>query len=147
MKSLAFFCFSIVCSSHIIFGQTNEISNKRLRSFKAHPYWIDMMQDSSVNYLEAKIAFETFWKNKPSPESIIEGETEEESEERNIFQRMVKSDKKYKSEIIQYAGAHKKFRYWLRENLAYIKPNGLLMNTSEIKALIQQELNNRDIHH
>jgi hypothetical protein len=126
-------------------SQPNEISKKRLKSFKAHPHWITMTQDSNVNYLEAKIAFETFWNRKPCPESILEGETENESEERNIFQRIIKSDKAYKADIVQYASEYKKFKFWLREKSPYVKPDGFLMTDKEMQSLIEQELKNREI--
>jgi hypothetical protein len=129
---------------HNLTAQTSAQNKAQLKTYKNNPVWIAMMDDPNVNYNEAKFAFETFWDGKPTPESIMEGEEEEnESEERNIFQRIIKSDKQYKKEIVQYAGDHKKFNYWLREHAPYVKENGSLMNENEIQSLIHQELENR----
>lgn len=101
-----------------------------------------MMNDSSVNYFQAKIAFEEFWRGKPSPESIMEGEKEEQ-EERSFLSRILKSEKTYNAEILQYAEEHKKFLHWLRVNKPYVKEDGSIMSEEEKQALVQQELNNR----
>ncbi|MEY3416826.1 MAG: hypothetical protein RL711_134 [Bacteroidota bacterium] len=126
-------------------AQTNLRSQSTLKEYRNHPHWISMMDDSTVNYLEAKVAFDEFWRGKPTPEELNEGEVEGENEahERNIFARLLKSDKQYKAEIVVYAFEHRKFNYWLRHNAPYVKEDGSLMSQTEREAMLQQELANR----
>lgn len=124
---------------------TQSIDKKQLKEYRNHPHWVKMMDDSTVNYHTAKAAFEEFWRGKPTPEELNEGEVEGENEEheRNIFARILKSDKKYKEEIVQYAFEHRKFNYWLRKNAPYVKADGSLMSQAEREAMVQQEIANR----
>lgn len=131
--------------AQIIFGQSKTIDKKKLKEFRNNPVWITMMDDSTVNYYEAQIAFDEFWRGKQSPGELNEGEHgEEEEHERSIAARILKSDKRYKEEIVQYAFEHKKFKYWLRKNAPYVKEDGTVMSQSEKDALVQQELANRN---
>ena len=123
-----------------------ELTDKaKFKAYRKSPKWIEMMNDSSVNFYEAKLAFETFWKEKPSPEELSEGELEGENEEheRSFISRIFKSDRKYKEEITQYAFAHRKFRFWLLKNAPYVKQDGTIMSQVEKEALVVQELANR----
>lgn len=134
--------FLLICFSFSAFAQ-NECSKKQLREFRNHAHWVSMMNDSTVNYFQAKIAFEEFWKGKPTPESIMEGEKEEQGEERSLISRILKSEKTYHAEILEYSVEHKKFLHWLRVNKPYVKEDGSIMSEEEKQALVQQELNNR----
>jgi hypothetical protein len=133
--------FLIICFSISAFAQ-NE-NKKLLREYRKNAHWITMMNDSNVNYFQAKIAFEEFWKGKPTPESIMEGEKEEQGEERSFVSRILKSKKSYNAEILEYSVEHKKFLHWLRENEPYVKEDGTIMTQEEKEAMVQQELNNR----
>lgn len=137
--------FILFCSGSSAIAQNDsvhECSKKQLREYRKNAHWVKMMNDSSVNYFQAKIAFEEFWRGKPSPESIMEGEKEEQ-EERSFLSRILKSEKTYNAEILQYAEEHKKFLHWLRVNKPYVKEDGSIMSEEEKQAMVQQELNNR----
>ncbi len=133
--------FILICFSSSAFAQN--VSKKQLREYRNHPHWINMMNDSNVNYFQAKAAFEEYWKGKPNPESIMEGEKEEGGEKRSLLSRLTKSEKTYNAEILQYSVEHKKFVFWLRENAPYVKEDGSIMSQDEREAMVQQELNNR----
>ena len=140
IKSL--FSFLFILSMFSSLQAQHPVSKKQLREYHKNPHWIKMMSDSSVNFYEAKTAFEEFWKDKPTPESILEGEKEEEHK-RSFVARVLKSDATYNAEITQYTEDHKKFLFWLRQNAPYVKEDGTLMSPEERDALIQQELINR----
>jgi hypothetical protein len=135
--------FLLICFSFSAFAQ-NECSKKQLREYRNHAHWVSMMNDSTVNYFQAKIAFEEFWKGKPTPESIMEGEKEEQGEERSLIARILKSEKTYQAEILEYSVEHKKFLHWLRVNAPYVKQDGSIMSQKEKDAMLQQELMNRN---
>jgi hypothetical protein len=146
MKKIIPTGFLMLLALSTCIAQNTPTSKKQLKAFRNHPHWVSMMDDSTVNYHEAKAAFDEFWKGKPTPEELNEGEFEEENEEheRNIFARILKSDKQYKAEIVQYAFEHRKFNYWLRTNAPYVRPDGSLMSQAERDAMVQQEIANRN---
>ena len=135
-----------ICSVANLYAQGKSHSKKQLREYRNNPHWINMMDDSTANYYEAKLAFEEFWRGKPTPEQLNEGEFEAEEEEhdRSIFARILKSDNQYKAEIVQYAFEHRKFNYWLRKNAPYVKADGTVMSQAEKDQIVQQEIANRN---
>lgn len=140
------FIIILLCFGSSAFAQNDSLhqcSKKQLREFRKNAHWVAMMSDTNVNYFKAKIAFEEYWRGKPSPESIMEGEKEEEGEKRSLLSRALKSEKRYNAEILEYAQEHKKFLHWLRVNKPYVKEDGSIMSEEEKQALVQQELNNR----
>lgn len=141
--SLVFLLLFLLCFKEG-FSQNN-VSKRQLKEYRNNPVWITMMDDSTVNYHEAKTAFDEFWRGKPTPEELNEGEVEgEEEHERNIVSRMLKSDKRYKAEIVQYSFEHRKFKYWLRKNEPYVREDGSIMSQGEQDYLLNQELANRN---
>jgi hypothetical protein len=142
MKKIVTIMFFAGCST--VYAQ--HTSKKQLREYRNHPHWIKMMDDSTVNYREAVIAFDEFWKDKPEPEAFMRGGEEygkEEEHERSFLQRIIKSDKKYKEEIVAYAEAYKRFGFWRMQNAAFVKEDGSIMTAAEQQKLIEQELLNR----
>lgn len=139
-SKLLFILIYFSCSA---FAQ-HECSKEQLREYRKNAHWVSMMNDSSVNYFQAKIAFEEFWKGKPTPESIMEGEKEEQGEERSLISRILKSEETYNAEILEYSEEHKKFLHWLRVNAPYVREDGSIMSQEERDAMVQQELRNRN---
>lgn len=140
---ILFILFFLGSSAFAQNDSLHQCSKKQLREYRKKAQWVNMMNDTNVNYFQAKIAFEEFWKGKPSPESIMEGEKEEGDNERSLLSRIFISEKKYNAEILQYSEEHKKFLNWLRVNAPYVKEDGTIMSQQEKEALIQQELKNR----
>ncbi len=124
----------------IAYGQTPKST---MRDYRKNPRWIQMMEDSTVNYHQAVIAFDEFWKGKPEPEGELEGNEHEEHEERSLLSRLLKSDDKLKEEVMQYASEFKRFRYWKRKYAAYVRSDGSIPTEEDIKKLIEQEIINR----
>lgn len=123
------------------------ITKKKLREYRNKPKWKEMMADPNVNFHEASIAFEEFWRGKDNPEELMEGENEEENEgkhkERSFLSRLFKSEKTEQAGIIQYAPDYKKFRFWQIQSVGFTKPDGTVMSRDEIQELVRQELQNR----
>jgi hypothetical protein len=142
MKQIILPFVIVIITSLNVWGQTH--SKQQLKEFRNHPLWVNMMDDSTVNYHTAKAAFEEFWRGKPTPEQLNEGEIEgEEEHERNIFARIFKSDKRFKEEIVVFAFEHRKFNYWLRKNAPYVREDGTIMSQAERDAIVQKELDSR----
>lgn len=138
MKRIAILILSLLAFT--IYAQ----SSSKLKEYRKNPLWIEMMEDKTVNYHEAVLAFDEFWKGKPEPEGELEGNNEgEEKEERSFVARIFKSDKRLKEELMSYATDFKKFRYWKRKYAAYVRTDGSIPTEEEIQLLIQQELSNR----
>lgn len=136
--------FILVFSVFLIntgFSQNTIVIKKQLREYRNNPHWISMMKDSSVKFADAVTAFDEFWKGKPSPEELMEGESE--TSERSIVSRIFYSEKQEKADILAFAEDHKRFLYWKQKNELYVKPDGTVMSAEEKQALVKQELENR----
>ena len=45
----------------------NSVVIEKVDTLTLFPYWIDMMNDSNVNYYDAVTAFDTYWENRVKP--------------------------------------------------------------------------------
>lgn len=87
------------------------------------PLWIQLIDKSDPNYLEARKAFDTYWKGKELP---LESENEGKDFEDIGF---ADADMKYNAEMVFY---YKKFREWERRVLPFVDFNtGKILNTDE----------------
>lgn len=105
------------------------------KEYRKHPVWIDMMNDSTVNYFEIKKAFDLFWQNKPLPteEEEIIGERNGKAREKESFLKNLFKSKKERQEedSNKYAFAYKKFKHWELINLPYVQEDGRILTASE----------------
>lgn len=128
----------IFCALFVTIGAYAQHPNEnKLKFYHKNPVWIRMMEDSSVNYYEAKIAFEEFWRNKEKPEE--EHEANEKSKKKSFLARLFQST----SDSKKYSFEYKRFENWLRTKAPYIKPDGTLMTDDEYLKLINEELRRR----
>lgn len=135
MKNLLFFIVSSTVFFTAVSAQ-NPPDKAKIKFYQKNPVWIRMMDDSTVNYNEAKIAFEEFWKGKEEPEE--EGyETNEKR--KSLLARLFENDE----DSEKYAFEHKRFENWLRTKAPYVKPDGTLMSDDEYLKLINEELRRR----
>lgn len=92
------------------------------RDYAAHPYWIEMMQDSLANYYEVQKAFEEFWQGKQVPVG-------EQNELRPIHdpanQDISPINSKYVAEV-------KSYRAWVRYYADLHDEYGLIFPPSRI---------------
>ena len=123
----------------------SQISREKLKEFRKSPKWKEMMNEQNVNFEETNIAFKEFWKGKPNPLELMEGEKEvlEELQERSFISRLFKSNRELKKESLQYAEDFKKFKFWRIQNEGFVKSDGRVMTQDEIQEMTQQELQRR----
>ena len=62
-KFILLIFIAFIFSSSRVFAQTNN-TNKQSNDTASYPYWIDMMQDPSVNFFVVQRAFNIYWKNR-----------------------------------------------------------------------------------
>jgi hypothetical protein len=91
------------------------------------PYWIDMMNDSNVNYYDAVTAFDTYWENRVKP-------TEKDGEAVDIFDKQKTPEQKAQEELrsVEYVYEYKKFLNWKQSNKNLVKPDGTILTQEEI---------------
>lgn len=123
----------------------SQIGKEKLKEYRKSPKWKEMMTDRNANFYETNAAFQEFWKGKPNPLELMEGEEEvlEELEERSFVSRLFKSNRKLKEESLQYTEDFKKFKFWKIEKENFVKSDGSVMTEDEIQEIVQQELQNR----
>lgn len=98
--------------------------------YQKFPYWIKMMEDTTVKYSEAKFAFEEFWKNRELPEET-EGEAVElypvvetkSIEDTSAGESSTKGLHFKNKETYQYIYEYKRMKWWLKENEIWVNPN------------------------
>ncbi len=144
MKKYYIPLFLLLWFSQLSIAQS-QIGKEKLKEFRNNPKWKEMMKDPNANYYETIAAFDEFWRGKPNPLELMEGEKEalEELEERSFVSRIFKSNKTLKNEALQYVEDFKKFNYWQIQSEGFLKPDGKVMSQDEIQEMVQQELQNR----
>ncbi|WP_291285608.1 hypothetical protein [Flavobacterium sp.] len=123
----------------------SQIGKEKLKEFSKSPKWKEMMNDPNANFNETNVAFKEFWKGKPNPLELMEGEEEalEELEERSFISRLFKSNKTLKKESLQHAEDFKKFNFWRIKSEGFVKSDGSVMTRDEIQEMVRQELQSR----
>ncbi|MCD4697578.1 MAG: PKD domain-containing protein [Bacteroidales bacterium] len=61
IRKLTLFSIMTLMASGL-FAQSN--NSNEIRDYSEYPYWIEMMQDESVNFFEVQEAFETYWEGR-----------------------------------------------------------------------------------
>lgn len=108
---------------------------------KSNPIWIQMMSDTTMNYVEAKHAFEVYWEDRELPTE--EHEIFAASEEAKKDGRIIASKKRKTKESNTYAFEYKKFKHWLLRNEPFVKEDGYIMTPSERLQQWQIQMQNR----
>jgi hypothetical protein len=116
----------LIAISTFSFSQ-NSTSSK---DYTTHPYWIEMMDDSTVNYFEAVKAYDEFWANrkKPREEDEIIGEKRKKSLWDRIFSTRAEKEE---AEANKYKFLCKKFEHWKFVVQPYVQPDGRILSTDE----------------
>lgn len=115
---------SVACKSPIVANNTEVES---VDSLTLYPYWIDMMNDSNVNYYDAVAAFDKYWENRVKP-------TEEDGEAEDIFDKQKSEEEiaEEESRTVEYVYEYKQFLHWKQINKNLVKPDGTLFTNEEI---------------
>ncbi len=140
MKSTLRLSLLFCCLFYLSFQAVSQ--NHSEKEYSKKPLWINMIKDPTINYFEAKKAFDLFWKNKPLPteEDEIIGEKHGTGEKRNSFlKELFKSKKERQEEESQkYAFEYKKFKHWEKTSLPYVQPDGKILTQDEKLKLWQE---------
>lgn len=111
---------------------------KSAKGYSKYPYWIEMMDDSAVNYFEAVKAYDEFWANrkKPKEEDEILGEkfysSTAEKKKKSLWDRLfVTREEKQEAEASKYKFDCKKFEHWKFVMQPYVQPDGRILSTEE----------------
>jgi len=65
MRSIFIFLFASLSAGFMLNAQTRTSTPPALNDTASYPYWIEMMQDPSVNFFKVQQAFNTYWKDRP----------------------------------------------------------------------------------
>lgn len=102
------------------------------KDYAKYPYWISMMHDPNVNYFEAKIAYDEFWRNREKP--VLE---EEELMEYGVIavreeqSKLRKREIREQQELRKYAYDVKYFEHWQRTVEPYVQEDGRILSAEE----------------
>jgi len=123
--------------TNISFAQSNKTDH-----YKVYPVWIQLMEDPSVNYYEAVLAFDTYWENReiPKGEHELFSATNEEKEKEDFI-----SNKKGSQSLDArlYVFEYKKFKHWQQQVLPFVKEDGHIMSKEEQLVLWNQQRKDR----
>lgn len=122
-----FFALSMATTSCKTKKTKEKASAFQQDSFEHYPYWIDMMNDSNVNYYKAVAAFEKYWEHRDKP-------TEDNGEAKDIFEKDKSKEEKEKetNRSVDYVYKYKQFLHWKETNKNYVKPDGSIMTSEEV---------------
>lgn len=130
----------------------NAQTKNRSSAYKKHPYWIQMMNDTSVNYFETVKAFREYYKERALPHEANEekGEDnfekqvglEEEGEhgqksEREREREMRKADPKEPD----LSAEVRAFKGWFYSIQPWVRSDGSIIGPKEQQAIIDLQHN------
>ena len=127
MRSTFFFLFFAACFA--LSAQKQPVVN-----YKKYPVWINMMNDSNVNYFEALTAYETFWKGKKKPleeDELIGQERTRSTNFKKESHREIKEKESEKEMYRKYGLACKKFEHWKIQVRHYVQEDGHVLTPYE----------------
>jgi hypothetical protein len=100
------------------------------KDYSKYPYWIEMMDDSTVNYFEAVKAYDDFWATRKKP--LEEDEIIGEKRKKSLWDRIFASrEEKQDAEANKYKFDCKKFEHWIFIMQPYVQPDGRILSTDE----------------
>jgi len=115
----------------VTFGQARKLTEK---DFAQKPYWIQMMDQESVNFNEALRAFEVYWQNHKFPEE----EGDRYIQRNPVVKPLSKKEYKAIREGDEMRFQIKRFKHWIIINENFVKENGFTMTAEERLRLYNQ---------
>ena len=115
----------------------NPLHAQSAKKYHKNPYWISMMDDPNVNYVEACKAYDAFWKGREKPkdeeDKIGQKGNVNTAADKDHYKEGHRSKKEKKADeaLEHYAFLCKKFENWRRANAPYVKADGHLMTADE----------------
>ena len=118
--------------------------------YKKKPVWIQMMNDTSVNYFETVKAFREYYEDRALPKEANEVEGKDSFEEEiGLDERAIggkKSKKERKREKrkpnpkeINYAAEVRAFKGWFYGTKPWVRRNGSIIGPGERQAIVDRQ--------
>ncbi len=112
--------------------------NKEEYSIK--PLWIEMIDDTSANYYEAIIAFDTYWKGKLKPQQEVDAieenlDKKEERARERFEKKLSKLPASQREEYNKMTYECKRFENWKREQRKYVQEDGSILTYNQRLAI------------
>ena len=125
-----FFCFMLLLSLNAIKAQETKYNPKE---YSNQPMWIEMMDDSSVNYYEALKAYEQYWQNLIRPQeeedAINEHGSRKAEREREKFEKkLAKMTPAERTVFDRMKYECKRFDNWKREVKKFVQEDGHILS-------------------
>ncbi|NDC31092.1 MAG: hypothetical protein EBZ58_09205 [Bacteroidetes bacterium] len=125
-----FFCFMLLLSLNAIKAQETKYNPKE---YSNQPMWIEMMDDSSVNYYEALKAYEQYWQNRIRPQeeedAINEHGSRKAEREREKFEKkLAKMTPAERTVFDRMKYECKRFDNWKREVKKFVQEDGHILS-------------------
>jgi hypothetical protein len=136
MHKIWIFFSGVLCFA-LFGGGSNAQAQKpsKKMDYSKQPYWIEMMNDSSVNYFEAVKAFKVFWKDRKEPSEENEmkehAQGKKEDHESRLGKVIHAKEIKLDQESEKYSLEYKKFLHWKMITEPYVQPDGHILSKSE----------------
>lgn len=155
MRNYKSFLLLVFCGSIFKISAQNNLSVKDMSTF---PYWMEMINDSNVNYYEALKAYDIYWANhtKPAEEedrmqniSLPVNEKnktaiKEREKEQRKFSRFSKRERKrfsshrqWEQEMVFHC---KKFEDWKRDVYPWVQDDGSILTVYQRALLYEQKV-------
>ncbi|MES2776943.1 MAG: hypothetical protein V4722_22390 [Bacteroidota bacterium] len=151
MKLRIMFLLGFACSLLAVDAQ----NKYNPRDYKSKPVWIQMMDDTTVNYFETVRAFRTFYTYRFLPKEPLETEESDAFEqevgleENETANKTVKElererirDNKRKSRYSKepnYAAEVRAFKAWFYTTKSWLRPDGSIIGPAEQQSLIDRQ--------
>ncbi len=122
-------------------------TNYNEADFSSRPVWIEMMNDSTVNYNQAVKAFNLYWKEriKPGEEEERMNEEKKQSREKELEHRrfekeLRKMNAAERNEFDRVNYQYKRFVNWMREMRPFVQPDGRILTAQQRMDIWKQQL-------
>jgi hypothetical protein len=114
------------------------------QNYREEPVWINMMNDTSMNYFETVKAFREYFKDRVLPKEPYEviGEDNFEIEvglEEKDLEEKRKEDKKIRLGDPDYSAEVRSFKGWFYRTKLWVREDGSIIGPKEQQAIIDRQ--------
>lgn len=113
----------------LLFSLAASAQNKQLtdKDYARKPYWIQLMDQESVNFNDAVKAFDIYWQNHKMPEEEGDRVIRKDQPVKPLSKKEIREIREGDEMRFQI----KRFRHWVIINEAFVKPDGFTMTAEE----------------
>ena len=118
------FFFTALLFSLAASAQTKQLTEK---DYARRPYWIQLMDQETVNFNEAVKAFDIYWANHKMPEEEGDRVIGKNEPAKPLSKKEIKEIREGDEMRFQV----KRFKHWVIINESFVKPDGFTMTAEE----------------